>query len=237
MVGVYKKKKINNVLRFFDMTSYTGLRLEPVAALGVNLLPSGSVHWNASRQFFYPVGSQIQQYHIETNQMQFLFPERFNSHQADVVKICDVVSSNSGQFIAISEVSNHGILSIYDTETQVVHVQIHSTSRQYGDIQQFSSLSFSSDSNYITALGEGKTDSKIFKKVFVWKMGRQVSLAAIVKVNDNVTQVGLDPQNESRLLLFGPDSISTVFINTIDKEENRIECDFKNLFQVFQDFY
>ena len=198
------------------MTSYTGLRLEPVAALGVNFIENGTVHWNSSRQFFYPVGMHIMHYHLETNQMQFLFPERFNSSSAEVIKICDVAVTGQGNFLAISEVvrPNNGILSIYDTETQVAHVHL-----RHGDIQRFTSLTFSTDASMIAALGYGATENR----VFVWKMGHQVTFAAPIPISNEVSQIQFDPQNAYRLLLFGQNHLSICLINTIDKQQKVIE--------------
>lgn len=194
------------------MTSYSGLRLEPVTALGVNVIEYGTIHWSNSRQFFFPVGAQLTQYHLETNQSHFLFPERFSSNSSEVIKICDVSVTNNGQFIAVSEVfrPNHGILSIYDTETQVAHVHL-----RHGDVQKFVSLSFSSDSSMIAALGISETEHR----VFIWKMGRQVSLAAIIPVSNSIHLIGFDPHDSFRLLLLGDESLSTCLINTIDKQQ------------------
>ncbi|EAY20952.1 hypothetical protein TVAG_172090 [Trichomonas vaginalis G3] len=198
------------------MTSYTGLRLEPVSALGVNFLENGTVHWNSSSQFFYPVGMHITQYHTETGSQQFLFPERFTSACAEVIKLCDVAVTSNGQFIAISEVfrPNNGILSIYDTETQVAHVHL-----RHGKIAKFLSLTFSTDASLIAALGIGDGENR----VFVWKMGRQVSLAAIIPIDNNVKLIQFDPADASRLLLFSEESVSICLINTIDKQLKKIE--------------
>lgn len=197
------------------MTSYTGLRLEPVSALGVNLLPNGTIHWNGSRQFFYPVGLHIRSYHLETNQMQFMFPERFESGCAEVIKIWDVSCTVNGQFIAISEVfrPNFGVLSIYDTETQVAHVHL-----RHADIQKFTSVSFSNDGSMVAALGVGPEATR----VVVWKMGRQVSLAASFIVPATTKGVSFDPQDSFRLLIFGSSKIANVLINTIDKVQKEI---------------
>lgn len=198
------------------MTSYTGLRLEPVSALGINVLPNGTIHWNGSRQFFYPVGLHIRSYHLETNQIQFLFPERFDSGCAEVIKICDVSCPVNGQFIAISEVfrPNFGVLSIYDTETQVAHVHL-----RHADIQRFTSVSFSTDGSMVAALGVGPEGTRIV----VWKMGRQVSLVASFTVPATSKIVAFDPQDSFRLLIFGTSQISTVLINTIDKIQKEIK--------------
>lgn len=197
------------------MTSYSGLRLEPVAALGINFLDYGTIKWNSSRQFFYPVGSHISHYHLETNQTQFLFPERFGTSSTDIIKICDVAVTNNGQFIAISEIfrPKFGILSIYDTETQVAHVHLRQE-----NINKFISLSFSSDSSMIAALGINSTETKLF----VWKLGRQVSSAAIIPVKQTIIQISFDPKDSYRILLFSKEGISTILINTIDKQEKNI---------------
>ncbi|OHS96849.1 hypothetical protein TRFO_09744 [Tritrichomonas foetus] len=198
------------------MTTYTGLRLEPVSALGITLLENGTIFWNASRQFFYPVGQHIRHYHLETNQAQFLFPERFGSNCAEVIKICDVASTSNGQFIAISEVyrPNHGILSIYDSETQVAHVHL-----RHDEIDRFISLSFSNDGSFISALGVGTNDNR----VFVWKMGRQVALIAIISVSNNIKSICFDPQDSYRLVLVGSTGMYSVHVNTIDKVLKEIE--------------
>ena len=216
----------NNVHLIQIMTSYTGLRLEPVAALGVNFIENGTVHWSSSRQFFYPVGMHIMQYHLETNQQQFLFQERFSSNSAEVIKICDVAVTQTGNFLAISEVvrPNNGILSIYDTETQVAHVHL-----RHGDISRFTSLTFTSDASMIAALGYGSTDNR----VFVWKMGHQVSFAAPIPVPNTVTRIQFDPQNSYRLLLFSETQVSICLINTIDKQQKIIEIQDYNKFDNF----
>ncbi|OHT15381.1 hypothetical protein TRFO_14133 [Tritrichomonas foetus] len=200
------------------MASYTGLRLEPVTALGVNVLPNGTIHWNGSRQLFYPVGLHIRSFSLETNQMQFLFPERFEAGCAEVIKICDVCCTLNGQFIAISEVfrPNFGVLSIYDTETQVAHVHL-----RHADVQKFLSVTFSNDGGMVAALGFGPEATR----VVVWKMGRQVSLAASFVVPSSTKGVAFDPQDSFRVLIFGSTQISTVLINTIDKIQKKIEID------------
>ncbi|OHT06063.1 hypothetical protein TRFO_05719 [Tritrichomonas foetus] len=203
------------------MTSYTGLRLEPVTAIGVNFLDNGTVHWNGSRQFFYPVGAHIRHYHLETNQTQFLFPERFTSNCAEVIKVCDLAVSTNFQFIAISEVfrPTFGVLSIYDTETQVAHVHL-----RHADIRKFSSICFSYDGSMIAAFGVGPESTR----VVIWKMGRQVSLAAVFPVPPTTKEIAFDPQDSYRLLLFGSNFVSTILINTIDKIQKPIEItDFK----------
>lgn len=200
------------------MTSYTGIKLEPVSALGVTLLENGTVQWNASRQFFYPVGQHIRHYHLETNQTQFLFPERFGSTCTEIIKICDVAVTNNGQFIAISEIyrPNHGILSIYDTETQVSHVHL-----RHDEVDRFISLSFTADAAFIAALGIGAENNRIF----VWKMGRQVSLVAAIPVSNTTTAICFDPQNHYRLVILGESGIRSVLVNTIDKVLKEIETE------------
>jgi hypothetical protein len=200
--------------------NYTGLRLEPVAALGINMLEGETIHWNASRQFVYPVGEQIRSFHLETNQSQFLFPDRFSANCAEVIKICGMTISHTGQFLAISEVyrPDHGILSIYDTETQIAHVHL-----RHEQCKTFASLSFSSDASMIAAIGIGKegTDSR----ALLWKMGRQVVLLAAFVVSPTVTSLAFDPCDSSRVLLFAPDSISAVQYKTVDKQSKMIAED------------
>jgi len=198
------------------MTSYSGLRLEPVAALGVNFLESGTIRWNASRQFFYPVGSHISHYHLETNQTQFLFPDRFSSSCSEVIKICDVAVTGNGQFIAISEVyrPKHGILSIYDTETQVAHAHM-----RQDNVSKFISIAFSSDSSMIAAIGIGNNENK----VYVWKLGRQVNLAVAIPVNQAITSISFDPQDHYRMVFFSKESVSSILINTVDLQKKSID--------------
>ena len=169
----------------------------------------------ASRQFFYPVGSHIRHYHLETNQNQFLFPERFNPSCAEIIKICDTAVSANGQFLAISEVfrPNHGILSIYDVETQVAHVHLRHDSGDH-TVHMFTSLSFSHDASLIAAIGHSWNKEL---RVFVWKMGRQVALGAMFQVDESVTRVAFDPADPFKLLIFGKNSVASVLINTIDK--------------------
>ena len=195
------------------MTNYTGLRLEPVSALGVNLLENGTVHWNASREFFYPVGEHIRHYHLETNQTQFLFPERFGMNCAEVIKLIDVAVTGNGQFIAISEIyrPNTGILSIYDTESQVAHVHL-----RHDQCAKFTSLSFSSDGTIIAALGIGKDGKE--NRAVVWKLGRQVVLIAIFLVPPTVSGLAIDPEDANRMVLYGPNLLASVQYRTVDKQ-------------------
>ena len=195
------------------MTNYTGLRLEPVSALGVNILETGTIHWNASREFFYPVGEHIRHYHLETNQTQFLFPERFGMNSAEVIKLIDVTVTSNGQFIAISEIyrPNTGILSIYDTESQVAHVHL-----RHDQCSKFTSLSFSSDGTIIAALGIGKDGKE--NRAVVWKLGRQIVLAAIFIVPPTVSGLAIDPDDASKLILYGPNILASVQYRTVDKQ-------------------
>ncbi|KAH0788361.1 cilia- and flagella-associated protein [Histomonas meleagridis] len=198
------------------MSGYTGLRLEPVTALGINILDNKTIHWNGSRQFFYPVGIHIQQYQLETNQTQFLFSERFEQNSAETIKICDVCIFGNGQFIAISEVfrPKHGILSIYDTETQMLHTRL-----RHDKVNEFVSLTFSYEDGMIAAIGKGEEENK----VFVWKMGRQVGLAATFQVSKDITSICFDPQNSFRLLLFSKEQILIVLIDTPDRTQTVID--------------
>ena len=198
------------------MTNYTGLRLEPVSALGLSTLPSGTIHWSGSRQIFYPVGLHMRSVHLETNQTQFLFQERFESGCAEVIRICAVDVSPNGQFIAISEVfrPNYGVLSIYDSETQVAHVHL-----RHADVQRFFSVSFSSDSNMVAALGIGPDTTR----VVVWKMGRQVSLTASFVVDHSTKAVQFDPSENYRLVMLADDAVTSIMINTIDKAQKKID--------------
>jgi hypothetical protein len=131
------------------MTAYTGLRLEPVAAFGITLLEHQTIYWNGLRQFFYPVGQHFRQFQVESLNGQFLFPERFGANCAEIIKIIDVAVTTNSHFIAVSEIfrPNHGILSIYDSETQVTHVHL-----RHDQCSKFVSLSFSSDDSMIAAL-------------------------------------------------------------------------------------
>lgn len=203
------------------MTNYCGLRLEPVAALGVNFLENGTVYWNASRQFCYPVGAHIRHHHLETNQVQFLFPERFNTKCLEIIKLCDLAVSSNGQFLAISEVfrPNHGLLSIYDMETQVAHVHLRHDSGE-NQVHKFTSLCFSCDDAMIAAIGHSQKGDL---RVFVWKMGRQVSLGAMFGVPSTTKSIHFDPEDPYRMIIFGEDSVASVLINTIDKDQKKIE--------------
>lgn len=198
------------------MATYSGLRLEPVLALGMNVIPTGTVFWNASHQFFYPVGAHIRHYHLETNHSQFLFHERFASTSSKTVGICEIGATPNGQFIAISEVifPNRGIISIYDFETQVTHIRLENPGTK-----QWNSLVFSSDSNIVAAIGVGAKENRIF----IWKLGRQVQLADIIPISNDVISISFDPQDPFRLLLVSPTKISTIFTNTIDKQISSIE--------------
>jgi WD40 repeat protein len=211
------------------MASYSGLRLEPVSALGLSVLENGALHWNASRQLFYAVGAHIRHMHLETTQTQFLFPERFQSACAEIIKICDLAASSNGQFLAISEIfrPNHGILSIYDFETQVAHAHL----RYEGEnaVHRFSSMAFSHDSAMIAALGHSLVDTR----VFVWKMGRQVALGGAFAVPASVRAVAFDPQDAFRLFLFGTQYLAIVLVNTIDKAQRKIEVPGVTTFDCF----
>ncbi|KAK8884974.1 hypothetical protein M9Y10_044100 [Tritrichomonas musculus] len=200
------------------MTNYTGIRLEPVSALGITILKNNTIHWNGSRQFFYPVGQHIREYQLETNQLQFLFSERFGKNCTEVIEICDLAVTSNGQFIAISEVyrPNHAILSIYDSETQVAHVHL-----RHDEVEKFVSLTLSSDGSFIAALGIGSQNCRIF----LWKMGRQVPPLTIIPVSNTTTSICFDPQNHYRLVIFGSPGIRSILINTIDKTMKEIETD------------
>lgn len=196
------------------MTSYSGLRLEPVSALGMNILPTGTVFWNAPHQFFYPVGSHIRHYNLETNHSQFLFNERFSGTSAKTIKICEIQVSQSGQFVGISEVihQNRGIISIYDFETQVTHVRLENPGTR-----KWFSLVFSSDSNFIAAISQSKEN-----RIFIWKLGRQIQLSDIIPISNTVTSISFDPQDCQRILVFSPKSVSIIYINTIEKQPSDI---------------
>ena len=200
------------------MSNYTGLKLEPVSALGISILDRGSIFWNAPRQFFYPIGQHIFLYEADTNQSRFLFPERFGPSCAEVIKLIDIACSSNGQFVAISEIyrPNHGILSIYDTESQVAHVHL-----RHDAVDRFTSLSFSSDGTFITALGIGQNDNR----VFVWKIVRQVALVAILTVATTTRSIYFDPQDPYRLVLFGDKCVHSVKVNTIDKVLKEIDAE------------
>lgn len=208
------------------MASNSSLRLEPVLALGMNILPAGTVFWNASHQFFYPVGAHVRHYHLETNHSQFLFNERFTSSSSKTVEICELAVTSNGQFIAISEVihPNRGIISIYDFETQVTHIRLENPGTK-----KWESVVFSSDSNIIAAIGIGDKDNRIF----IWKLGRQVQLADIIPISNDISSISFDPQDPFRLLLVSPTKIFTLITNTIDKQINPVEISGLNNFEKY----